>query len=82
MSGGDEMPEDALDALAAGVYSSTDAEARELAAEVHRDLAVAHRAHRAGPLVAARQEVFDLRHESTGEPGAGAGLDAGREGLG
>lgn len=36
MSGGDEMPADALDALAAGVYSPTDAEARELAAEVLR----------------------------------------------
>ncbi len=36
MSGGDAMPEDALDALAAGVYSPTDAEARELAAEVLR----------------------------------------------
>lgn len=36
MSGGDAMPEDALDALAAGVYSPTDAEARELAAEVQR----------------------------------------------
>lgn len=36
MSAVDAMPDDALDALAAGVYSPTDAEARELAAEVLR----------------------------------------------